>query len=111
MNRGRGPSCTHLGPTRLLLPLIPAGAWREGATGGELSIHRHGEIRDRTGEGQHYRIAGMNLLAAGTIYGEHTEAGRSRDRPIRHRKPDCPQPAFICVAAWLGTINLTGEYG
>src|SRR3546814_9981934 len=29
-----------------------------------ISFHRRGEIRDRSGEGQHYRIAGMNLLAA-----------------------------------------------
>src|SRR3546814_1556923 len=25
-----------------------------------ISFHRRGEIRDRSGEGQHYRIAGMN---------------------------------------------------
>jgi len=29
-----------------------------------LSIGRQGEIRDRTSEGQHYRMAGLNLLAA-----------------------------------------------
>ena len=28
------------------------------------SIHQRGELRDRTGEGQHYRVAGLNLLAA-----------------------------------------------
>lgn len=27
-------------------------------------MSRHGEIRDRTTEGQHYRIAGLNLLTA-----------------------------------------------
>ncbi|EJK8587198.1 Tn3 family transposase, partial [Enterobacter hormaechei] len=29
-----------------------------------LRIGRQGEIRDRTTEGQHYRIAGLNLLTA-----------------------------------------------
>ena len=29
-----------------------------------LRIGRQGEIRDRTSEGQHYRMAGLNLLAA-----------------------------------------------
>src|SRR3546814_10924082 len=33
-----------------------------------ISFHRRGEIRDRSGEGQHYRIAGMNLLAAILIF-------------------------------------------
>ena len=29
-----------------------------------INFHQRGELRDRTGEGQHYRIAGLNLLAA-----------------------------------------------
>ncbi len=29
---------------------------------------RQGEIRDRTTEGQHYRIAGLNLLTAIVVY-------------------------------------------
>src|SRR3546814_7636058 len=33
-----------------------------------ISFHRRGEIRDRSGEGQHYRIAGMILLAAIIIF-------------------------------------------
>lgn len=33
-----------------------------------LRIGRQGEIRDRTSEGQHYRMAGLNLLAAIIIY-------------------------------------------
>ncbi len=33
-----------------------------------LRIGRQGEIRDRTAEGQHYRMAGLNLLAAIIIY-------------------------------------------
>ncbi|MCV5647110.1 transposase, partial [Escherichia coli] len=33
-----------------------------------ISFYRRGEIRDRSAEGQHYRIAGMNLLAAIIIF-------------------------------------------
>ena len=33
-----------------------------------INFHRRGELRDRTGEGQHYRVAGLNLLAAIIIY-------------------------------------------
>ena len=33
-----------------------------------INFHQRGELRDRTGEGQHYRIAGLNLLAAIIIY-------------------------------------------
>ena len=33
-----------------------------------LRIGRQGEIRDRTAQGQHFRMAGLNLLAAIIIY-------------------------------------------
>ena len=33
-----------------------------------LRIGRQGEIRDRTSESQHFRMAGLNLLAAIVIY-------------------------------------------
>ena len=33
-----------------------------------INFHRRGEIRDRSAEGQHYRIAGANLLAAIIIF-------------------------------------------
>ena len=33
-----------------------------------LRIGRQGEIRDRSSEGQHYRMAGLNLLAVIVIY-------------------------------------------
>jgi TnpA family transposase len=35
---------------------------------GVLRIGQQGEIRDRITEGQHYRIAGLNLLSAIIIY-------------------------------------------
>jgi len=33
-----------------------------------VTFGRQGEIRDRTSEGQHYRMAGLNLRAAIVIY-------------------------------------------
>ena len=75
-----------------------------------LRIGRQGEIRDRTAEGQHYRMAGLNLLAAIIIYWNtkhlgHAVAGRSRD-------------GLECLAELLSHISplgwahilLTGEY-
>ena len=75
-----------------------------------LSIGRRGEIRDRSSEGQHYRIAGMNLLAAiiihwntkalGTVVADLTDAGQ----PVA---PDLL--AHLSPLGWEH-INLTGEY-
>src|SRR3546814_14984812 len=51
-----------------------------------LRIGRQGEIRDRTTEGQHYRIAGLNLLTAIIVYwntlhlGHAVEIGRASCR-------------------------------
>ena len=42
-----------------------------------VSFHRHGEIRDRTGAGQHYRLAGMNLLATVIIYWNTLKLGEA----------------------------------
>ena len=51
-----------------------------------LRIGRQGEIRDRTAEGQHFRMAGPNLLAAIIIYWNtkhlgHAVISRRRARP------------------------------
>lgn len=42
-----------------------------------LRIGRQGEIRDRTAEGQHYRMAGLNLLAAVIIYWNTAQLGNA----------------------------------
>lgn len=42
-----------------------------------LRIGRQGEIRDRTVEGQHYRMAGLNLLAAIIIYWNTKHLGQA----------------------------------
>jgi TnpA family transposase len=75
-----------------------------------LRIGRQGEIRDRTAEGQHYRMAGLNLLAAIVIYWNtqhlgHAVAGR------RKAGLDC-QPDLLAHISPLGWahILLTGEY-
>lgn len=63
-----------------------------------LRVGRQGEIRDRTTEGQHYRIAGLNLLTAIIVYwntlhlGHAVEAGAAKvstpltiSSPMLHR--------------------------
>ncbi|CDL86363.1 Tn3 family transposase [Xenorhabdus cabanillasii] len=75
-----------------------------------LRIGRQGEIRDRTTEGQHYRIAGLNLLTAIIIYWNTVHLGHAvaerRDEGL-----DVP-PEFLPHISPLGWahILLTGEY-
>jgi hypothetical protein len=58
---------------RCSLPLPPI------MTGAPLCVRigRQGEIRDRTSEGEHYRIAGLNLLAAIIIYWNTDQLGKA----------------------------------
>jgi len=75
-----------------------------------LRIGRQGEIRDRTAEGQHYRMAGLNLLAAIIIYWNTDHLGHA----VTHRLQgslDCP-PELLSHISPLGWahILLTGEY-
>ena len=75
-----------------------------------LRIGRQGEIRDRTTEGQHYRIAGLNLLAAIVIYWNTVRLGEA---VARRRHAGLPVPsellAHISPLGWAH-ILLTGEY-
>jgi TnpA family transposase len=73
-----------------------------------ISFHRRGEIRDRSGEGQHYRIAGMNLLAAIIIFWNTMKLGDV----VSSRAPMAPlsRPISSPCIPWAGSINLTGEY-
>ena len=75
-----------------------------------LRIGRQGEIRDRTTEGQHYRIAGLNLLAAIIIYWNTKHLGRAVDARKR-ASLDCSSEllAHISPLGWAH-ILLTGEY-
>ena len=75
-----------------------------------LRIGRQGEIRDRTAEGQHYRMAGLNLLAAIIIYWNTKHLGHA----VAARKRgglDC-SPELLSHISPLGWahILLTGEY-
>ncbi|MEM9098679.1 MAG: Tn3 family transposase [Pseudomonadota bacterium] len=75
-----------------------------------LRIGRQGEIRDRTAEGQHYRMAGLNLLAAIIIYWNTKQLGHAvaaRKRVGLDCSPDLL--AHISPLGWAH-ILLTGEY-
>ncbi len=75
-----------------------------------LRIGRQGEIRDRATEGQHYRMAGLNLLAAIIIYWNTKHLGQA----VTARKRaglDCSLELLspISPLGWVH-ILLTGEY-
>ena len=75
-----------------------------------ISFNRKGEIRDRTTEGQHYRIAGMNLLAAVIIYWNTSRLSEIVANLTANG--DAPPPELLAHVSPLGWehINLTGEY-
>lgn len=75
-----------------------------------LRIGRQGEIRDRTSEGQHYRMAGLNLLAAVIVYWNTKHLGHA----VAARKGaslDCSSDLLTHISplGWAH-ILLTGEY-
>ena len=67
-----------------------------------LRIGRQGEIRDRSSEGQQYRMAGLNLLAAIVIYWNTAHLGES-GQTAETRRPDrrarAPGPH---LTPWVG---------
>ena len=75
-----------------------------------LRIGRQSEIRDRTTESQHYRLAGLNLLAAIIIYWntKHLGIAVTKRQKSGHPIPD----ELLCHVSPLGWahILLTGEY-
>ncbi len=75
-----------------------------------LRIGRQGEIRDRTAEGQHYRMAGLNLLTAIIIYWNTKHLGLAVTQR-RHAGLGC-SPELLSHISPLGWahILLTGEY-
>ena len=67
-----------------------------------LRIGRQGEIRDRTAEGQHYRMADLNLLVAIIIYWGTAHLGRA----VAERQNAglaCPPNLLAKLAPRLGT--------
>ena len=80
-----------------------------------INFHQRGELRDRTGEGQHYRVAGLNLLAAIIIYAIiiYWNTLKLGEAVFARRKAGLAIPAeFLAHVSALGWehINLTGEY-
>jgi len=77
---------------------------------GALRIGRQGEIRDRTTEGQHFRIAGLNLLPAIIVYSNTKQLGIAVEQ---RKKADLETPAYLLAhispLGWAHII-LTGEY-
>ena len=75
-----------------------------------LRIGRQGEIRDRTSEGQHFRMAGLNLLAAIVIYWNTKNLGLAVANR-RREGLDC-SPNLLAHISPLGWAHIlfTGEY-
>ena len=74
------------------------------------SISTNVPNRDRTEEGQHYRLAGLNLLAAIIIYWNTLKLGEA---VFTRKNAGLDVPAeFLAHVSPLGWehINLTGEY-
>ncbi len=67
-----------------------------------ISFHRRGEIRDRSGEGQHYRIARDEPARRHHHLLEHHEAQRNRRRPLTPGSRAAARIACPCLAAWMG---------
>ena len=92
--------------------LLDADMQRRANTGlkNALRIGRQGEIRDRSSEGQHYRMAGLNLLAAIVIYWNTAHLGEA----VRRRKLAglTVEPKLLAHTSHLvwGHVLLTGEY-
>lgn len=75
-----------------------------------LRIGRQGEIRDRTSEGQHFRMAGLNLLAAIVIYWNTKHLGQAVANRRREGLDRAPHlMAHTSPLGWAH-ILLTGEY-
>ena len=75
-----------------------------------IAIGRRGEISDRTSEGQHYRMAGLNLLAAIIIYWNTARLGEIVAELAASGA--APDPGLLPHVSPLGWehILITGEY-
>ena len=75
-----------------------------------LRIGRQGEIRDRSTEGQHYRMAGLNLLAAIVIYWNTARLGEAVARRRRAGLPVSPELLAHTAPLGWGHLLINGEY-
>ena len=75
-----------------------------------LRIGRQGEIRDRSTEGQHYRMAGLNLLAAIVIYWNTARLGEAVASRRRAGLPVSPELLAHTAPLGWGHLLINGEY-
>lgn len=75
-----------------------------------LRVGRQGEIRDRTTEGQHYRLAGLNLLASIVIYWNTMHLGFAVTQRKQEGLPVSPELLAHTSPLGWAHILLTGEY-
>lgn len=74
-----------------------------------LRIGHQGEIRDRSTQGQHYRMAGLNLLAAIIIYWNTARLGEAVARRRRAGLPVAPEPLPNTSPLGWGHLLINGE--
>ena len=75
-----------------------------------IALGRRGEIRDRSAEGQHHRMAGLNLVAAAIIHWNTRQLGTVvADRTTTGNAPDPVLLPHVSPLGWEH-IHLTGEY-
>lgn len=75
-----------------------------------IAFHRRGEMRDRSTEGQHDRMAGLNLLAMIVIYWNTKQLSRLvGDMATRGVAPDPRHLQHVSPLGWEH-IQLAGEY-
>ena len=75
-----------------------------------FALGRRGEIRDRSAEGQHHRMAGLNLVAAAIIHWNTRQLGTVvADRTTAGNAPDPRLLPHVSPLGWEH-IHLTGEY-
>ena len=82
-----------------------------------LRIGRQGEIRDRTAQGQHFRMAGLNLLAAIIIYWNTKHLGQAVTARQRDRLDCSPDllahisPLSYCQIWCFGIVTRRPDLG
>ena len=74
-----------------------------------LRIGRQGEIRDRTTAGQHFRIAGLNLLAAIAIHWNTLHLGQCCRAAPERRTQRCPGAPGAHLAVRMGAYPAHGR--
>ena len=75
-----------------------------------IAFARRGEIRDRSAEGQHHRMAGLNLVTAAIIHWNTRQLGQIVAKRTAAGQP--PDPKLLPHVSPLGWehVHLTGEY-